>query len=50
MDHIHPLDNFWFNGEPPDRIENILRKKRFEAAEVKAAPQAPALPLRKVAP
>ena len=37
FDAIHPLDHFWFDGEPPDRIENILRRKRFDETEERRA-------------
>ena len=33
FDAIHPLDDFWFDGEPPDKIENILRRKHFALLE-----------------
>lgn len=33
VNYIHPLDHFWFDGEPPDWVENILRRKRFAAEE-----------------
>lgn len=26
MDFIHPLDDFWFDGDPPDRIVNLCRR------------------------
>ena len=32
-DGVHPLNNFWFDGEPPNKVENIMRLKRFEMLE-----------------
>ena len=32
-DCVHPLNNFWFDGEPPNKVENIMRLKKFEMLE-----------------
>ena len=26
FDAIHPLDDFWYDGEPPNKIDNIIRQ------------------------